>query len=98
MIRKISPRNDDERKLVAAVDRFATHMKVKLLRKARVGYDGWDTVAPTRIAQLFQDHLTKGDPVDLANFLMMLHRRGKGFALRVGFDVPNAKRGKFDLR
>lgn len=76
-----APKNKEERDLCAAVDNFAEEMKRKLIRKARQGYHGWKNIQPTKAAEKFWEHLGKGDPIDLANFLMMLHRRGYSVAL-----------------
>lgn len=65
----------------AAVDRFAAAMKAKLAASRAKGRSGWDnqeqcTVA--HLARLLVVHIPKGDPVDVANFAMMLHQRGAG--------------------
>lgn len=63
---------DDE-----AVDRFAIAMKEKLARKRDAGRCGWEDCSMIRLADMLVDHLDKGDPVDVANFAMMLfHREG----------------------
>jgi len=61
------------------VDRFAAGMKRKLTKKREDGRGGWDD--PERctteyLAQLLIDHINKGDPIDIANFCMMIHERG----------------------
>lgn len=58
-----------------AIDRFAAAMKAKMAKQRVKGYGGWDDpkVCPTdRLQQMLADHLPKGDPVDVANFAMML--------------------------
>lgn len=63
----------------AAVDRFSAVMKVKLAAARRKGRNGWDDPAQcscAHLSQLLVDHVDKGDPVDVANFAMMLHQRG----------------------
>lgn len=75
---QLKPRNRDELKLCAAVAMFADKMRQKLLEKSRQGYEGWDTCSVERLACMFADHLPKGDPIDLANFLMMLEYQGHG--------------------
>jgi hypothetical protein len=63
----------------AAVDRFAAAMKDKLAEKRRQGYGGWDRPSECRLEFLsrkLRQHVAKGDPVDVANFAMMLHQRG----------------------
>lgn len=54
------------------VDQFAAAMKIKLARKRDEGYGGWETCSTDRLAELLIDHLKKGDPIDVANFAMML--------------------------
>jgi hypothetical protein len=56
----------------AAVDAFAARMKKKLAKKRAEGRHGWRTCAPIDLAQMFIEHIGKGDPVDLANFAMFL--------------------------
>jgi hypothetical protein len=85
---RLKPRSADERNLCSAVAAFAREMEQKLLRKARAGKEGWDTVAPESLARLFAEHLPKGDPVDLANFLMMLHRQGRGIRVERSVTAP----------
>lgn len=61
-----------------AVDRFAVAMKAKLAAKRGEGRGGWDNPDECKVeylAQLLCDHVQKGDPVDVANFAMMLHQR-----------------------
>lgn len=65
-----------------AVDRFAAAMKAKLAKKRAAGRGGWDD--PTQcsihdLARLLVEHIHKGDPVDIANFAMMIHQRGHAF-------------------
>lgn len=62
-----------------AVDRFAAVMKAKLAQKRAEGYGGWDDPEQCpveRLAELLHKHVSKGDPIDVANFAMMLHCRG----------------------
>lgn len=63
-----------------AVDEFAAAMKAKLREKREQGRGGWDDPGqcePRTLARMLLDHLHKGDPVDVANFAMMLwHRNG----------------------
>jgi hypothetical protein len=63
-----------------AVDNFAAAMKAKLAKKRGQGYGGWDDPNDCPIGFLVQkleEHVRKGDVVDIANFCMMLHQRGK---------------------
>jgi hypothetical protein len=62
------------------VDEFSTVMKSKMAKKRDEGRGGWDDPAQCtveRLAGLLLSHIAKGDPVDIANFCMMLfHRNG----------------------
>ncbi len=62
-----------------AVDRFADRMKAKLAAARGKGRGGWDN--PERcstgyLCTLLHEHVAKGDPVDVANFCMMLAHYG----------------------
>jgi len=62
------------------VDAFAAAMKSKLAKKREQGYDGWDDpkLCPTgRLQNMLLEHVSKGDPVDVGNFAMMLWNRGE---------------------
>ncbi|MCJ8053815.1 hypothetical protein GB928_018320 [Shinella curvata] len=62
-----------------AVDQFAMAMKVKLAQKRLEGRGGWDRedeCSKEFLSQLLREHIEKGDPIDVANFAMMLHQRG----------------------
>ena len=64
-----------------AVDRFAIAMKAKLAAARAKGRGGWDDPAACTVehlSDLLRGHVTKGDPVDVANFAMMLHQRRSG--------------------
>lgn len=68
------PHSDD-----LAVDRFFAAMKAKLAKKRDDGYSGWDDsddCSVEHLSYLLVQHLHKGDPIDIANFAMMLHQRG----------------------
>ncbi len=61
-----------------AVDRFSEAMKGKLAQCRIRGYGGWDdeTQCPKkRLLEMLCREFGKGDPVDLANYAMMLHQR-----------------------
>jgi len=63
------------------VDALARAMKEKLHAKRLEGYGGWnkpDECTVEHLAKLLLDHLPKGDPVDIANFAMMLFNRDGG--------------------
>ena len=58
-----------------AVDCFAKMMKEKLAKKRAQGRSGWDDPEQCSISylkKLFHESVQKGDPVDVANFCMML--------------------------
>ncbi|MCK5500376.1 MAG: hypothetical protein KAI82_03880, partial [Tritonibacter mobilis] len=74
-----APRHPDDE----AVDRFAAAMKAKLAVKRADGRGGWDDKAQCSqkfLSDLLRGHVDKGDPVDVANFAMMLHQRGEMIA------------------
>lgn len=62
-----------------AVDRFAAVMKAKLAKKRGDGRGGWQGAYCTQesLSVMLREHVEKGDPVDVANFAMMLHQRGE---------------------
>lgn len=63
-----------------AVDRFSQAMKGKLSLKRLEGRGGWDRkeeCSAEFLSKLLREHVEKGDPVDVANFCMMLHQRGE---------------------
>jgi hypothetical protein len=62
-----------------AVDAFAVRMKAKLADARAKGRSGWDDPEQCTVAYLQQqlhEHVAKGDPVDVANFCMMLAHYG----------------------
>lgn len=62
-----------------AVGRFAALMKAKLAASRAKGRGGWDDPAQCStdyLRQLLHEHVAKGDPVDVANFCMMLSHYG----------------------
>lgn len=66
--------SDDEH-----VTTFALRMRQKLAKKREQGRGGWespdcDTVI---LSRMLREHVAKGDPVDVANFAMMLSERGE---------------------
>ncbi|MGB8421402.1 hypothetical protein [Paraburkholderia sp.] len=63
-----------------AADRFATAMKAKMATsrsRGRYGWDNKDLVSGEALSDMLRQHVAKGDPVDVANFCMMLHQRGE---------------------
>lgn len=67
----MSKQDDDHQ-----IDTFAESMKAKMDLKRAQGRSGWETCSPDYLRQLLREHVEKGDPVDVANFCMMLHARG----------------------
>jgi hypothetical protein len=62
-----------------AVDKFAAAMKEKMAKSRAKGRSGWDDPLQCSggdLASMLVQHIKKGDPVDVANFCMMLHQRG----------------------
>lgn len=80
---EISEHSDDKH-----VNRFSAAMKRKLALKREQGRGGWDDPKECSIdylAQLLFDHLNKGDPVDIANFCMMIQERGSTSAIHEAY-------------
>ena len=74
LVQDASPHPDD-----IAVDIFAAAMKAKMAKQRIKGYGGWqdkEKCHANRLRNLLIDHVTKGDPVDVGNFAMMLFNRG----------------------
>lgn len=77
---KVGEQNSDD----LAVDRFAVAMKDKLAKKRDEGRGGWEDktqYSAEWLSELLRGHVGKGDPVDVANFCMMLHQRGESITL-----------------
>lgn len=58
-----------------AVDLFAAAMKAKLATQRAKGYGGWVAIPIERLQEGLVTHISKGDPVDVANFAMFLWAR-----------------------
>lgn len=60
-----------------AIDKFATAMKEKMKfgREVR-NRGGWEECSEYNLATMMIDHAYKGDPVDVANFAMMIWSNG----------------------
>lgn len=66
-----------------AVDLFAEKMKRKLAiarSKGRGGWDDKDQCSAEYLSRLLREHVDKGDPVDVANFCMMLSQRDESIS------------------
>ncbi|WP_380778103.1 Lar family restriction alleviation protein [Sphingomonas sp. R86520] len=63
----------------AAIDAFADKMRTKMAASRAKGREGWndpERCSPDTLARLMYAHAEKGDPVDVANFCMMLDHYG----------------------
>lgn len=65
-----------------SVDAFAEIMKAKLAKKRGDGRGGWKgpDCSVDALSAMLREHVEKGDPVDVANFAMMLQQRGEMIA------------------
>lgn len=63
--------NDDD-----AVKEFAKRMANKLAISAEKGRSGWNGCSERELSAMLRDHVEKGDPIDVANFCMMLSLKG----------------------
>jgi hypothetical protein len=70
-----------------AVESFASHMKQKLAAKRLDGRHGWDNkdvlhggISGEELSLMLRRHVEKGDPIDVANFCMMLYHRNEQIA------------------
>ena len=64
----------------AGVKKLKEAMKEKLAAARLKGRGGWqdkDDCSQEHLSRLLREHVEKGDPVDVANFCMMLHARGE---------------------
>lgn len=69
-----------------AADRFGAAMKDKLAFSRGMGRGGWEdkeACSQADLSRMLYEHVTKGDPVDVANFCMMLHERGERILMGV---------------
>lgn len=60
------------------VTRFAEAMSEKLAQKSLEGRGGWnrpDQCSIEDLERMLREHIAKGDPVDIANFAMMIWNR-----------------------
>ena len=63
-----------------SVDSFAAKMRQKMAESRAKGRDGWydkSQCSAETLSEMLRDHVEKGDPVDVANFSMMLCARGE---------------------
>lgn len=63
-----------------AISKFAEAMAARMHQAAMKGHFGWDDTEACTAAILqlaLREAVAKGDPVDVANYAMMLHTRGE---------------------
>ena len=73
-----------------AVSNFAYAMRIKLAAKRLEGRGGWqdkERCSNEYLSRLLREHVEKGDPVDVANFCMMLDQRHESIAPASETDV-----------
>lgn len=63
-----------------AVEIFAKLMAHKMAKSAAKGRSGWQDCSQEDLSRMLRDHVEKGDPVDVANFCMMLSANGYGIS------------------
>lgn len=56
-----------------AVRRFANLMTVKMAAARAKGRNGWQQCSIADLWKMLREHVEKGDPIDVANFAMMIH-------------------------
>lgn len=67
------------------VMKFANFMLQKMEKKRKQGYGGWDDperCSSKKLSRMLIEHLEKGDPVDVANFAMMICFWGGGLHMK----------------
>lgn len=77
-IARCNPHPDDD-----AIDQFALGMKMKMAVARAKGRGGWHSkqqCTAEDLSRMLHEHVRKGDPVDVANFCMMLSMRGERIA------------------
>lgn len=68
---RINTHSDDE-----AVNRFADAMREKMrISREEYGREGWEQMSDGELSKRLADAVTKGDPVDVANYAMMIWGR-----------------------
>ena len=78
---KVIPITDyetDEWACAAGIERFTIAMRDKLNRKRKAGRGGWnkpDECSVEYLRELMLEHMSKGDPIDIANLCMMIWNR-----------------------
>lgn len=67
-----------------SIDDLAQAMKDKMEACTNAGKQGWDTCPTPHLQGLLAEAILKGDPVDVANYAMMLHSRKAKTSCRLG--------------
>lgn len=65
-------RSKEEIILDSMVDEFSNLMKNKLIKKSQEGFSGWETCQPWELMEMLEEHIAKGDMVDIANYAAMI--------------------------
>lgn len=81
----------------AGLKKLKRDMKDKLNASRLKGRSGWqdkDNCSQEHLSQLLREHVEKGDPVDVANFCMMLHYRGEGILPSATTSKPQEKEAR----
>jgi len=92
---KAPPEESDEAESIvdeAAIARFAKAMVEKMAMMRTRGLRDWETCSSTELLCLLQEHVEKGDPVEVALFAMMIHQKAE-----VEFEVEWKKPGSRKL-
>lgn len=63
------------------IRRFSSLMTTKMARKAYEGAHGWPNIPVAHLWAMLREHVEKGDPIDIANFAMMIHHNAEVEAL-----------------
>lgn len=59
-----------------ALEVFQKRIIAKMQRSAAMGRKGWQSCTQAQLNKMLKEHIAKGDPVDVANFCMMLDALG----------------------
>lgn len=61
-----------------AIDEFAKAMRARMAEKRLAGRQGWEECDPDDLGLRLLRAIADGDPIDIANYAMMLHALGAG--------------------
>lgn len=61
-----------------AIDEFAKAMRSRMAEKRALGRNGWEECDPDDLGLRLLRAIADGDPIDIANYAMMLHALGAG--------------------